>query len=90
MLDYRKKSREKIGPDGNLKRFRLRHPEIPIHCQACGESRVVDIAHKPEWKRNGAWRSAKNSTPEKVWLLCPTCHALIDRMNYDPSELGLR
>jgi hypothetical protein len=27
--------------------------------------------------------------PEKVWVLCPTCHRLLDRMNYSPSELGL-
>lgn len=90
MARYYKRSKEKIGPDGNLKRFRRRYPEIEIKCQSCGESRVVDIAHKPEFKRNGAWRSAKNTTPEKVWILCPTCHALLDRMNYTPEELGLR
>jgi len=24
-----------------------------------------------------------------VWVLCPTCHALLDRMHYPPEELGL-
>ena len=86
---YRQRTKEKIGKDSNLKRFRKRYPEIEIKCQSCGEQRVVDIAHKPEHKRNGEWRSAKNTTPEKVWILCPTCHALLDRMNYSPSELGL-
>jgi hypothetical protein len=90
MKDYHKKSTAKIGPDGNLKRFRSRYPDVKLECQSCGESRVVDIAHKPEHKRNGAWRSVKNTTPEKVWILCPTCHALLDRMNYTPEELGLK
>ena len=87
---YYKKSREKIGPDGNLKRFYRRYPDAPKKCQSCGEERVVDIAHKPEFKRNGEWRSVKNTTIESVWILCPTCHALLDRMNYTPEELGLR
>jgi len=90
MKDYYKKSREKVGPDGNLKRFRNRYPDIEIKCQSCGESRVVDIAHKPGYERNGAWRSIENTTPDKIWILCPTCHALLDRMNYTPEELGLR
>jgi hypothetical protein len=89
MQEYRQVSLERVGPDGNLKRFRRRYPDVKIACESCGESRVVDIAHKPAFKRNGAWRSVKNTTPEKVWILCPTCHALIDRMNYPPSELGL-
>jgi len=75
---------------GNLKRFRNRYPDIEIKCQVCGESRVVDIAHRPGYERNGAWRSIENTTPDKVWILCPTCHALLDRMNYTPEELGLR
>ena len=87
--EYHQNNREKVGPDGNLKRFRRRHPEVEMKCQSCGETRVLDIAHKPEYKLNGAWRSAKNTTPEKVWILCPTCHTLLDRMHYSPSELGL-
>ncbi len=87
--EYYARSREKLGADGSLKRFYARYPDSPKACQACGESRVLDIAHKPGHERNGAWRSAKNTTPEKVWILCPTCHALLDRKGYCPSELGL-
>jgi 5-methylcytosine-specific restriction endonuclease McrA len=63
--------------------------DAPKQCQSCGEDRVLDIAHKPDHKRNGSWRSKKNTSMEKVWILCPTCHALIDRNNYDPFSLGL-
>jgi len=87
---YYKKSREKLGPDSNLKRFYARNPDSPKACESCGEYRVLDIAHKPGHERNGSWRSAKNTTPEKVWILCPTCHALLDRMGYLPKELGLK
>lgn len=80
---------DKVGKDGNLKRFYHRHPDAPRVCQSCGEDRVLDVAHKPGHERNGAWRSAKNTTPDKVWILCPTCHALLDRMNYSPSDLNL-
>lgn len=90
MASYYAKSREKLGPDGNLKRFYARHPNAPHECQSCGEARVLDIAHKPNHSRNGAWRSVKNTSPEKVWILCPTCHALLDRMNYPPDQLGLK
>lgn len=88
-VEYHRKSRERLGPDGNLKRFYARYPDAPRACQSCGEKRVLDVAHKPGHERNGAWRSAKNTTLDKVWILCPTCHALIDRMGYVPSELGL-
>lgn len=89
MKQYHETYRQKVGPDGNLKRLFSRYPDLPHSCQSCGESRVVDIAHKPGYKRNGAWRSLDNCTPDKIWILCPTCHMLIDRMHYDPSELGL-
>lgn len=87
--EYHRKSREKVGPDGNLKRFYSRYPDAPKACQACGETRVLDVAHKPGHERNGAWRNKTNTTIEKVWILCPTCHALLDRMGYPPSDLGL-
>lgn len=87
---YNLRHRVKVGPDGNLKRFYRLHPEAPRECQSCGESRVLDVAHKPSHRRNGAWRSVKNTKwPDFVWVLCPTCHALLDRMHYPPSELGL-
>ena len=87
--EYRERRKAKRLPEGNMIRYRVRYPDAPTACQACGETRVLDIAHRPEHRRNGSWRSRKNSTPEKVWILCPTCHALIDRMGYDPATLGL-
>ena len=89
MNEYYTTSREKIGTDGNLKRFYARYPNAPRACQSCGETRVLDISHKNGYERNGAWRSVKNTTIDKVWILCPTCHALLDRMHYAPIDLGL-
>lgn len=88
--EYHKRAKEKAGPDSNIKRFYRRFPNAPKACEACGETRVVEVAHKPGHQRAGAWRSSANvSWPEKVWILCPTCHALLDRMHYSPSDLGL-
>lgn len=87
---YRARTKAKVLPDGNLVRFYRSNPEAPKSCQSCGESRVLDVAHRPEYPRLGAWRSSKNCMwPEMVWILCPRCHALLDRMHYPPSELGL-
>lgn len=87
--EYHERRRQKIGPDGNLKRFYSRYPDAPRACQSCGENRVLDVAHKPGHERNGAWRSKENTAIEKIWILCPTCHALLDRMGYSPADLGL-
>lgn len=87
---YRARTKAKQLPDSNLIRFRRTNPSAPMKCESCGEHRVLDLAHKPGHERNGAWRSRANCKwPEKVWVLCPTCHALIDRMRYPPEELGL-
>lgn len=89
--DYRARTKIKIGPDSNIRRFYMWNPSGPRACQSCGEIRVLDIAHKPGFERVGALRSKKNCKwPDMVWVLCPTCHALIDRMNYNPSELNLK
>jgi hypothetical protein len=88
---YRQRAREKQGPDSNLKRFRRSNPNAPTACESCGERRVLDVAHKPSCPRLGEHRSARNCKwPEQVWVLCPTCHALLDRMRYPPAELGLK
>ncbi len=88
---YRARHKAKKLPDSNLIRFRRTNPTAPSSCESCGESRVLDVAHKPGYERFGAWRNSKNCKwPDMVWVLCPTCHALIDRMHYDPSELGLK
>lgn len=31
-----------------------------------------------------------NTTPEKVFVLCPRCHALMDRLGYTPEMLGIK
>ena len=88
--EYRSRTKAKKLPDGNNVRFYRSNPTAPKSCESCGESRVLDVAHKPGHERIGAWRSSKNCKwPEMVWVLCPTCHALLDRMNYPPSDLGL-
>jgi ribosomal protein L32E len=87
--EYQKKWHSKVGTDNNLLRFYLRYPEAPKKCQSCGESRVLEIAHKPGHKRNGAWRNKENTTIDKVWILCPTCHKLLDRKGYSPKQLNL-
>jgi predicted nucleic acid-binding Zn ribbon protein len=88
---YRQRTKAKQLPDSNLLRFRRNNPSAPTACEACGEDRVLDLAHKPKHERNGQWRSVRNSKwPEMVWVLCPTCHALLDRMRYPPEELGLK
>jgi len=88
-VEYYERTRDKNGLDNNMRRFLIRFPDAPKTCQSCGETRVLDIAHKPQYRRNGSWRSKKNTTLDRVWILCPTCHALIDRKGYDPVILGL-
>lgn len=88
---YRMRTKAKQLPDSNLIRFRKTNPNAPKKCESCGEHRVLDVAHKPGHERNGAWRNSKNCAwPKQVWVLCPTCHALLDRMRYSPEELGLK
>lgn len=87
---YRQRTRDKRLPDSNLVRFYRTNPDAPKACECCGETRVLDVAHRPDHPRLGAWRSSANCKwPEMVWVLCPTCHALLDRMNYHPCDLGL-
>lgn len=88
---YRARTKEKRLPDNNLLRFYRTNPSAPRACESCGEARVLEVAHKPGAERLGQWRSSVNCRwPELVWVLCPTCHRLLDRMNYTPEELGLQ
>lgn len=88
---FRLRSKEKRLPDGNLVRFYRNNPDAPKCCQSCGEDRVLDVAHRPGHERLGAGRRSYNCKwPSIVWVLCPTCHMLLDRMNYPPDELGLK
>lgn len=88
---YRARTKEKVLPEGNLVRFYINNPSAPRTCESCGEKRVVEIAHRPGHERLGERRKKENQKwPDKVWVLCPTCHRLLDRMNYSPEELGLK
>lgn len=70
-----------------LDRLYKKYPELPIVCEFCGENRIVEIAHKPDYKRNGAWFRIKDTTPKTIWILCPTCHNLLDKKGYTPEQL---
>jgi hypothetical protein len=82
-------SRRLIRDNGLISRLRRRYPGLPTACESCGESRVLEVAHRPEFRRNGAWRKIENSRPHMIWILCPTCHELLDREISSPEELRL-
>lgn len=87
---YRITQRSKRIRDTAIERLWRRFPDMPRSCEGCGESRVLDIAHRPEHARKGAWSRLSNCTPEKVWVLCPLCHALLDRLGYTARQLGIK
>ncbi len=74
---------------GVVARLRRRFPDLPKACQSCGEDRVLELAHRPEFKRNGTWRKMENTQPHMIWVLCPTCHKLLDKGICTQEELGL-
>lgn len=76
--------------DSVVGRLRRKYPDLPSACEACGEKRILEVAHKPGHERNGAWRIMANCMRHMIWILCPTCHKLIDRDVCTPAELGLR
>jgi hypothetical protein len=80
------------GRDTLEVRVRKKFPQLPKSCQAagCTEARVLELAHRPEFKRNGAWRSIALYQPHMIWVLCPTHHRLIDRGICAPAEFGLQ
>lgn len=75
---------------GVVEWLRRKFPDLPPGCESCGETRVLDVAHKPEYARNGAWRTRATTQRYMFWVLCPTCHALLDRNVCTAQELGLR
>lgn len=88
---YQSRTRVKCPPDSSLRRFYTWNPNAPRSCQSCGENRVLEVAHKPGHERCGRRRQKANCQwPSMVWVLCPTCHSLLDRMGYSPEELGLK
>lgn len=72
-----------------VERLYRKYPDLPRQCESCGESRVTEIAHRPEFRRMNACRKIENSQRHMIWILCPTCHKLIDKGICTPSELGL-
>ena len=87
---YRERQKAKRLRDTRLERLWRKYPLLPRSCEACGEARVLDVAHRPEHARRGAWAGASNTDDTKVWVLCPTCHALLDRLGYSADRLGIR
>lgn len=86
---YREKQRAKGKRDTILGRLWRKYPWLPRACEACGETRVLDV-HRPGHERRGAWISMRVNTPERIWILCPTCHALLDRLGYSVEQMGIR
>lgn len=80
--------RDERKREGIADRFFRKNPDRPRICQSCGETRVVEIAHKVP--RRGAWQSLKNTKSADVWILCPTCHRCLDYGIQTSEELGLR
>ena len=91
MQEYNKLRYEKYGRDGLSSRIRKKYPDLPTKCEAkgCEEGRVLDFAHKPEYKRNGAHRLMKHYERHMFWVLCPNHHAIHDRGIESAYELGL-
>jgi len=87
---YRARSLAKHPSDSSHTRFKKQNPNAPDYCESCGETRILEVAHKPGKWRIGAPRNKANwKWPKMVWVLCPTCHQLLDRGGYTPKELGL-
>ncbi len=91
MAKYNRKRYQKYGTDTLERRLRKKYPDLPTICESagCNEGRVLEFAHRPEFKRNGAFRVMKHYQRHMFWVLCPTCHRLIDYGICTPSELGL-
>ena len=89
MKQYNRKRVETHGRKTLLLRLYKRFPDLPTACESCGESRVLDLAHKPEHARNGAARTLRLYQRHMFWVLCPTCHALLDRLKTPPDNMGL-
>ncbi len=86
-LIYNDTRRKKGHQDTLINRFFTKYPKVKKQCIVCGESRILDLHHIK--KRNGSWRLMSNTTPDNIWVLCPTCHALIERGICTPKELGI-
>lgn len=77
--------------DAKLIRLRRKYPQLPTACQACGENRVVEVAHRPAFRHLGGviGSNIKHRMPHMIWILCPTCHKLLDKGICTAEELHL-
>ena len=87
--EYNRERIRRHGRDTLLTRLYRRYPDLPRACESCGEARVLDLAHKPGYERHGAHRTLRQYQRHVFWILCPTCHALVDRGICQSSEMGL-
>ena len=86
------KLRKERGMTTLLWRVQRKYQYAPWICQVsgCPEYRVLDVAHKPEFKRDGEKAKMANCRwPETIWILCPTHHRIVDMGITTPEELGL-
>lgn len=90
MKSYNRERVKKHGRDTLMKRLWKRYGNLPLACECCGEARVLDIAHKPEHRRNGAHRTLDQYQRHMFWILCPTCHRVLDEGIESPEQMGLR
>lgn len=91
MAAYNRTRVQSHGRDTLITRLRKRYPDLPTVCEVptCSESRVLDIAHKPKYKRNGSWRTLDKYKRHMFWMLCPTCHRVLDLKIETPRQMGL-
>lgn len=91
MREYNKTRYAKNGKDTLQKRLYKKYPDLPRVCEAkdCGEARVLTAAHKPGFERNGDWQVMKYYERHMFWMLCPTCHAVLDKKIETPEQMGL-
>lgn len=89
MRDYNANRYRKYGKDTLYNRLQAEYDDLPTACECCGEARVVEIAHKPEFSRNGRWRVLSLYKRHMFWILCPTCHKVLDKRIETPEQMGL-
>ena len=91
MRQYDQERYKRHGRDTLITRLRHRYPDLPTVCETknCLEQRVLEIAHKPEFKRNGGWRTQDKYERHMFWMLCPTCHRVLDFAIETPEQMGL-
>jgi len=74
------------------RRLYAKYPDLPRVCETpnCREARVLEAAHKPGFERKGADQVMKFYERHMFWMLCPTCHRVLDKGIETPEQMGLR